>query len=714
MSALSLGWSELRRLTAGRLPKIAMIALALIPTLYGGLYLFANGDPYANLHAVPAAIVVQDTGAKQHGKAVNFGRDVAKSLERDGGFGWTETDEAHAQDGVRTGVYDAALIIRTDFSRDLTSAGNLKPKQASLTLVTNDANNYLARTIADQITAKVRATLATKVGTAAARDFLDGFVSIHASVAKATDGAAKVDDGAARLAAGSSALHDGAGTLAAGAATLADGTGKVATGARQVSDGAGALATGVGQLSDGAGSLATGTGQLSTGLNTLRDQTATMPADTARLAGGAKQVADGNRDVAAKGDLAAAAANTAVGNLDATRAQIAQDLSDAGLDDAQAKQVLDQLDTLRTPITDAATKVDGASTQLDTLAAGAQQVSDGTAKLAASAPKLTRGIGDAADGAAAASTGASDLAAGAAKAAGGADALATGAAKTSTGADQAAAGASTLSAGAAKLDARSGDLATGAATLASGASDLHTGLAHGRDKIPNPDATTVDGTAVTIGDPVGVHGDALSAAGSYGAGLAPFFLSLSAWIGAYVLFLLVKPLSQRALAAGRSSLRTALGGWFTPALIGVVQMAAMFTVVRLALGIEPVHPWFTALFLVLISAAFVAILQALNVWFGAVGQFLGLVLMLTQLVTAGGTFPWQTLPEPLSALHQFLPMSYAVQGLRQLLYGGNLGIAAGDAAVLAGFLLGALALTTWAARRRRVWTTTRLQPELVL
>jgi putative membrane protein len=137
-------------------------------------------------------------------------------------------------------------------------------------------------------------------------------------------------------------------------------------------------------------------------------------------------------------------------------------------------------------------------------------------------------------------------------------------------------------------------------------------------------------------------------------------------------------------------------------------------VVRLALDIEPVHPWLTALFLVLISVTFVAILQALNVWFGAVGQFLGLVLMLTQLVTAGGTFPWQTLPEPLNSLHWVLPMSYGVDGLRQLLYGGNLALGVRDSAVLAGFLIGSLAVTTWAARRRRVWTANRLQPELVL
>jgi putative membrane protein len=30
---------ELRRITAGRLPRIAVLALSIIPLLYGGLYL---------------------------------------------------------------------------------------------------------------------------------------------------------------------------------------------------------------------------------------------------------------------------------------------------------------------------------------------------------------------------------------------------------------------------------------------------------------------------------------------------------------------------------------------------------------------------------------------------------------------------------------------------------------------------------------------------
>ena len=88
--------------------------------------------------------------------------------------------------------------------------------------------------------------------------------------------------------------------------------------------------------------------------------------------------------------------------------------------------------------------------------------------------------------------------------------------------------------------------------------------------------------------------------------------------------------------------------------------------------------------------------------------------MLVQLVTAGGTFPWQTLPGPLAALHHALPMAYAVDALRQVMYGGDLALAWGDAGVLAIWLVAAVALTAAiAARMTRHRTLRDLQPSLI-
>ncbi|MFI2705682.1 YhgE/Pip family protein [Cellulosimicrobium composti] len=700
MTAIRLGLSELRRLAAGTLPRLAILAMALIPTLYAGLYLFANHDPYDKLDQVPAALVVLDEGTSTTDARTgattrrDFGRDVADQLLDDGGFGWVETSQVDAEYGVRSGRYDAALVIGPTFSADLASAGEFEPQQASLTLVTNDANNYLARTIADQIVGKVRDSIAEQVGTEAADTFLRGFASIHTNLADAVDGAGRLHDG-------STQLRDGLVTADDGARTLADGAGRAADGAAQLDASTGTLADAVGRLDDGATSLASG-------LGTLRGATSSLPAQTQQLADGAAQVADGNAQVARYGDQAAAAAADVLPALDGARddvdARLDRLVADGVLDQATADEVRAQvapvLDERRAQVQGAVDQVTAASGELDRLADGARQVSDGAARLAAATPQLAAGIATAADGADRLADGTGQLAAATPQ-------LVDGVSRLADGTRQVSDGATSLADGTAQLRDGSGELADGAA-------QLHDGLAEGLGQVPDLDEQTRQDTAETIGNPVSVTNEALSSAGTYGGGLAPFFLSLATWIGAYVLFLLVRPLSTRALAAGRSGLATALGGWLTPAAIGVLQVAAMFTVTKFALDIDPVHGVGTALFLVLVSATFVAILQALNVWLGAAGQFLGLVLMLVQLVTAGGTFPWQTIPQPLRSMHQFLPMTYAVEGLRQLLYGGNMATVARDVTVLVVVLAGALGLTALAARRRRVWTITTLQPELVL
>jgi len=680
--------TELRRLAAGTLPKLAILALVVIPSLYSGLYLFANEDPYGRLDQVPAALVVRDRGATTTDpdtgttQQVDYGRQVADRLAGGrGGFRWVRTTQAEAEAGVRDDRYDAALIIGPSFSQDLVSSAQYRPKQASLTLVTNDANNYLSTTIANTIADDVRDAIAAEVGTDAAGLFLQGFGSIHTNLAQGVQGADR--------------LVAGAGELATGTQELVGGTGRLAAGAAETSRGAAELAD---------------------GLDTLRADTRTLPDATRRLAAGAAKVAAGDDEierVATEVEAAAARAATeaqaaaraaqegaqrveerrgtdqgqdldaAYDALESARAAVQHELSvlqDEGyLTPEQVQALTDPVPRLQGELAAAEAALHTATTDLRALDIGAREVAQGDAALADATPRLAQGI---------------------ASAAAGAGQLSSGTAQVAQGADE--------------LADSSFTLYDGTKELASGVTELRDGLQSGLARIPDLDQQTERDTARTIGDPVRVADDQLARAGSYGAGLAPFFMSLATWIGGYVLFLLVRPLSQRALAAGAPAWRTALGGWLPAVVLGAAQVVLMTALVAFALDIRPVYGAYTVLLLLLASAAFIAILQALNVWFGAVGEFLGLVLMLVQLVTAGGTFPWQTIPEPLLSVHRLLPMSYTVDGLRQTLYGGDLASAAGDAAVLAGVLVLGLVATTWAAYRRRTWTPNRLQPELVL
>ena len=602
--------AELRRLTASKMGIIALVALICVPILYGGLYLWANQDPYAKFPEVPVALVVDDEGAPAATSAnqgagsdtVNYGEDVADNLIDGNAFDWQRMTAEEAADALREGTVDFTVTIPADFSSALTSAAGDDPHQARIDLETNDANNYLASSMGTQAVEKIRSSVAEMVGSEAAERLLTGLSDVRDSLITAADGATQ--------------LTDGANTAASGSSTLADGTAQ----------------------------LADGTAQLVAGAQTL--------------ANGAQQVSAGNRQLADVADRAGAAVQQAADALPQVRADIATTLAEQGVTQEEIDQVLAALDPLASRLQDGNSKVQTAVGQVDQLAAGAASLASGASELAT--------------------------------------------------------GAGTVASGAASANAGAAQLRDGLGTLAAGTAELRDGLSEGVGQIPASTPELRSLQADTIADPVKVSSDKVASAEDYGAGLAPFFAALSAWIGIYALFLIVKPISRRAVTALHSPTRITLAGWLTPAMLGAVQMVGLMGILAITLGFTFDNPIGTLGVMVLASATFAAIILTLNVWLGSVGQFLGLVLMVLQLVTAGGTFPWQTLPAPLAALHHVLPLGYVVDAMRQLMYGGDLARAGWDLAVLALWLVGALALAMVGVTRMTHRRTLRdLQPSLI-
>jgi putative membrane protein len=622
--------AELRRLTSTRMAVIALVALIAVPVLYGGLYLWANQDPYARLADLPVALVVDDTGATIDGAERNVGREVAEELVSDGSFQWHAVEGAAATAGLDSGEFDFAVEIPADFSKAIASITSSAPRTAQILLRTNDANNYLASTIGAQAVEKIRTTVAEKVVREGGLTLLDALARIRVDLAKAADGAQR----------------------------LADGLGTAQAGAQQLASGSAQLADGTAALQSGAEQLANGTDEIADNLVTLAD--------------GASQVATGTAQLASVADRVAAASSDAVALLPEARADIRTRLEAAGLTPEQIADVLTVLDPLGSSLIDVDQRVQTTASDIDRLDAGAADVASGSAQLAT-----------------------------------GARTAADGAASLSTGAASAATGAAQLRDGTAQLD-------DGLSTLHDGATTLQSGLADGVQQLPDTDESTRQLQASTLAAPVDVETSAVTKASNYGAGLAPFFAALAGWIGIYALFLIVKPISRRAVTALHSPLRVTLAGWLTPAVLGAVQMVALFGILAIALGFGFANPLGTLGIMVLASFTYAGIILALNVWFGSVGQFLGLVLMVLQLVTAGGTFPWQTLPTALAGLHHLLPMGYVVDAMRQLMYGGDMARVGGDILVLLVWLGGALALAAVGVTRMTHGRMLRdLQPSLI-
>jgi len=442
---------------------------------------------------------------------------------------------------------------------------------------------------------------------------------------------------------------------------IRDGVVKAEDGASSLADGAITAASGAASLSSGTISLASGAASLSSGLADLDAKASSLPTSAAQLKAGAAALATGLAMGAQSGNALRSGAATAASLAPqaAQQQQIISALTLAGATPETIVQVRAQLAGLATATAQVSA---GVSSQLvPSLAAaatGSTQLATGTAALSAAAPALSSAVHSASTGAASLSHGAGELLSGASA------------------------------------------LASGTGELASGSSTLTSSLSDAARTVPVTTAAGRRATADLIANPIAVKQTAITQAANYGAGLAPFFLALASWIGIYALFLLVRPLSRRALTAVQRPIRTTLAGWLTPALLGVVQMAALFALVTLVLHLPASNPIGMLAFMAFVAATFAAIVLALNVLLGSVGQFLALIFMVVQLVTAGGTFPWQTLPRPLAALHQVLPMSHAVDGIRQLMYGGLSSTVWSSIVPLALWLVGSLVVSVLGAMRQ--------------
>ena len=702
--------TELRRFGKGTLPKIALVVLMFIPLIYGALYLWAFWAPDKELSHLPVALVNSDTGATRDGKAVTAGDDLVDKLLDGNDLGWVETSAADAATGVVDGDYYFSVTIPADFSADAVSAGTDTPTAAEVQVDYNDSNSFLASTLGKQAMVQLRDAVSLNIGDQTVNAML-------VAVNEAGDGI--------RSAA------TGAGTLADGLATAETGTGTLVTGLSDLSSGAVSLDAGAGQIDAGASALATGLGTLSTGATTLSDSSVQLADGATAVSTGSQQVSDGLAAAATgAGTLAGSAGQLAIGasTIADGAGQLAAGTTtlSGGLSDLAAAMAAAPAGTPAAAFLPSVTALSTGATELDTQTQGAAAQISG---YATSSGEFAAGVGQLSDALTAGAPGAAQVASGAAQVADGAGALSTGAAQLAAGAASAATGSATLADGTSTLAAGTGTLVDGSSQLLDGGTALQSGtvqladgsktladaLATGAADAPDDSDAQIAAKASVIANPVDLQQRWENASGSFGEGFAPFFLALATFVGALITWLILRALPTRALASAASGLRATMTGFLPAMVIGLSQVVIMVLVLVYGIGLTPAHWLGMSAFIYLTTLAFLALQQMFIILFGtAAGRVISLVLLMLQLSSSGGTYPVETTPEFFQILHPWMPASYVVTGLRQLITGGIDSRLWLSVLVLAGILVGSIAISAWSASRQRMWTITRLHPELTI
>ncbi|WP_327131725.1 YhgE/Pip domain-containing protein [Streptomyces sp. NBC_01343] len=686
---------ELKRFGRGKLPRAALVALLLLPLLYGALYLWSFWDPYSRLDKVPVALVNADQGASVEGKSIDAGAQITKKLHASKTFEWHDVSPEEAAEGLENGTYYLSLTMPADFSAKIASSSGADPATSALQVRTNDANNYIVGSISRTVFAEVRSAASAN----ASRGFLDkifiSFSDLHDKTAEAADGADKLKDGASKAQQGAKEIADGLDTVEEKNGELTGGLTKLNTAAGKLETGTKDVAAGTQQVADKINGTASQIRPYLDNPKQLADA-ALLVADTAHVVNNHLETFGKKAPAAAKVSKQAAAlaadtySRTCTGAAAKPLPVACADLKKLKDTTAEAAQLAGDVDTLVKDSGGDLAELRGQLTDLEKQAR----------KLAAGAPGLAGKLDQAVADANALNTGAHKVA--------------TGMAQLHTGLGKAADGSEAIGAGVGKIGDGAHSLDGGIYKLVDGNGALADGLHQGVDKIPDYDRQQRDARTEVMADPVKLANQSLHKAPNYGTGFAPYFIPLSLWVGAMVAYMLIAPMNKRALAAGASPWRIALAGWLPVAGLGAAQVGALMSVLHWGLGLEMARPALTIGFLFLVTGCFAAIVQWLNAKFGAAGRILVLAVLMLQLTSAGGTYPVQTSPEFFNAIHPYLPMSYIVDGLRRLITGGDLAPVWQGCGVLVAFTAGALALTALAARGKQVWTMDRLHPELSL
>jgi putative membrane protein len=623
---------------------------------------------------------------------------------------WVVTNDADAKAGLADGTYAAVVTIPADFSAAATSPSDAATvRQATLSIATSDRSRPLDAILAQAVTDTASSVLGHQLTATYLQNVFVGFDTLGTSLGKAADGANQLADGASGLSTGAGQLATGTGTLTSGLSSLGSGASSRSSGVGKLSSGASSLAGGLDQLAaqtrsaastaaagvTGAQQFAAGLDQLATGVN------GTSPSDVHSLSYGTKSLATGTSGVAdgASGLSQGLAALKTVSAACQAGSTPSCTLLTQLLDLTAAPSAGDPAHQVPANLSYLVAAAGSLSTGAAQTAAGASALSDSVNTGTSTTPALTTSTSELAaaghqiaDGTAKSADGLSTIAAYLQQSASGAHQLAAGASSAMVGAGQLSAGASQAASGAGQLTSGATSLADGAGQLSTGATSLASGLTQATDQLPSYSTAEADRLASVVADPVATDGGTTEV---FGPRIVPYLVVLALWLGGLATFLVLGPLTPRALGSTRPSWQLALRSFAPAAVVGVVQGVALTAVMAPTLVLTP-GGWvrFTVV-ACLAGVSFAAVNQGIAAALRGIGRFLAVLLATIGLASA----VISTVPAMVGSLYAGSPLGPALAALQSVTGAGSI---AGPVALLVIWGLGGLALTTAALARHRV------------
>lgn len=651
---------------------IVSIGLIIIPTLYAWFNTVGFWDPYGNTQGIKVAIVNEDNGASSQALGdLNLGRQITNELDHNDQLGWYHASHSNALDAVRAGKASAAIIIPSDFSYRLVHLiengdGNLPTLEYIVNQKANAVASKITDTGADTVDRQINDTFVSTAGQVVAKNINQA--ADKADVATEDAQQTVVDK-----------LNKASQSIASLRDTIAQAQQKLDQVSTQTEQARTAL--GRARLANISGSDALQ--RISTSLNTAQQAVNTFTtSSSATLDTGSAMLSEASRNTSG----AISSVNGALSNANQT---MGNTLTGAKQVQEQTQQILEQLQALPLPVTssvakdlaqanarlgtaidhltatntDAGATINSATSTIQALDSSTQTslASFGNARKTLNTnalQQLNSGFTTL--------SGASGAMAGSVQAR---NALINQAGSVLDQLDDAAASAnkalSTTDDTLGDIYKQLGDLTTDIAAISTAGAIS--------DVVGNGGRLDTGKIADFMKSPTVLNTHVLFPVTTYGSGMAPLFMNLSLWVGAFALIVIFRLEVDEDDLEGilRGHLTASQSFWARYLLLTPLALAqGMLTAIgEIVIGVQTVNPAALIATAGFTSLVYLAIIYALSVSFMHVGMGLCVALIMLQIPGSSGLYPIEMMPKFFRVMFPFFPFTHAVNAFRETIGG---------------------------------------------
>ena len=447
-----------------------------------------------------------------------------------------------------------------------------------------------------------------------------------------------------------------------GASQLQDGTSQLQSGLQELNKGTNNLSTNYEKFDSGVDSAYAGSNKLANGLNSLNSG-----AD--EIYSGTSQLAEKTNTLNAGVSSYVKGVNQLVSSVNATSTQIQKVGED--LVNYQQTHNPDALNDAAKRLQGMQSSSAGSAQLLGTLQSKGTELEQGVNLLNTKVQTLNSGMFTLKQGISSAKTGNEEL---------------------QKGLKELSTNSKTIKEGTKQLSNGSSQALSGSQTLLNGTNtfknEINNGIENTQEELKN-----LNGLDEYTSEPVEVDEQDYAQVDSYGVGFAPYFMSISLWVGALIMIIIFyyDP-EDRFKLLGRNAQNKYLraGLYFA---ISVTQGIVLGFILKAGLGFGVTNIWLYYGTCILTSIVFFSILQFLVIKLGDVGKFLGILLLVLQLAASGGTFPIETVPKFFQSIYKFMPMNYTIRLIKESLIKVDNGMIAKNACILVGIFIVFMAIT---------------------